>query len=148
MEERHCGIEGRGAVHGSIGSSDAKPETRALNQRARERPPPCHTRGNALGRLRWLRAPARNASKAFFSLARSPPSSSHQCSREGLAGRSVDGATVVRTERGQYALSHTHSVLRSRRVTRRPTVAGWQMAPGDDRDGGGGGQYGHATVIK
>ena len=40
MEERHCGMEGRGAVHGSIGSSDAKPETRALNQRARERHPP------------------------------------------------------------------------------------------------------------
>ena len=46
-------------MHGSIGSSDAKPETRALNQRARERPPPYHTRGNALGgRLRWLRAGA------------------------------------------------------------------------------------------
>ena len=53
-------------------------------------------------------------------------------------------------QRGDNTLSRilTHSVLRSRRVTRRPTVAGWQMAPGDDRDGGGGGQYGHATVIK
>ena len=82
---------------------------------------------------------------------RSSPSRAHRHPRRISVHARVwpVGATVVRTERGQYALSHTHSVLRSRRVTRRPTVAGWQMASGDDRDGGGGGgQYGHATVIK
>ena len=153
MEERHCTAGWRGeapcSVHGSIGSSDAKPETRALNQRARERHPPYQGQCARPAAALAAGAGAKRFESVLLPRALTAVLVASVFTR-GF-GRSV-GRSMGRPsfgQRGDNTLSRilTHSVLRSRRVTRRPTVAGWQMASGDDRgDGGGGG--GHATVIK